>query len=413
MTSAASVQWQRQRSLAETLPAPSTLLFGAVVAWDILHVASLEVAGSTFAPETIALGALTAYALMRAALHRTSRELAAQRVLPLAKVFAVFWGCIALVWLVHGADAESAGTFVRLPVFAMYAASTALICQRRQDVLIAARAVVLAAAVLCVATVLQGLPASDVQGGTFRWGYINPLAHAVGLGVCIGYGLLATEQRRSWLRWSWLLAMACVPIYARSRGAMVAAAAGCIAVWWHCSRPQQRALWAVTYAAVATSGIALIASGMVEDLLAASGLFEQFGSSNYFRWQIVVLGARMFLADPLAGGGLGAMAHPTPDVLDGLASLPRHAIVTGDNDYARFAAECGLLGLGAIAFLALRFLRQRRIALSAAGTRAPTLPVLGSSILAFLFVLAAFENVFLDPTGWLLLGLAWACFAVK
>jgi hypothetical protein len=134
MTSAAAVHWQKQRSLAEVLPAPLPLLFGAVVAWDILHVGSFEVAGSTLAPETIALGVLTACALMRAALHRTSRELAAQHVWPLAKVFAVFWGCIALVWLVHGADAESAGTFLRLPVFLMYAASTGLVCQRRQDV---------------------------------------------------------------------------------------------------------------------------------------------------------------------------------------------------------------------------------------------------------------------------------------
>jgi hypothetical protein len=276
--------------------------------------------------------------------------------------------------------------------------------------------------VLCAATVLQGLPVSDQQGGAFRWGYVNPLAHAVGLGVCIGYAQLAAERRRSWLRCLLLVLMACVPIYARSRGAMVAAAAGCVAVWWLCSRPKQRTLWAVTYAGVATSGIALIASGMVDDLLVASGLFAQSGSSNYFRWQIVVLGTRMFLADPLAGGGLGAMANPTPDVLDGLHSLPRHAIVTGDNDYARFAGECGLLGLGAIAFLALRFWRQRRIALAGSGTtqtigsagrRVATLPVLGTAILAFLLVLAAFENVFFDPTGWLLLGLAWACFVVK
>ena len=27
--------------------------------------------------------------------------------------------------------------------------------------------------------------------------------------------------------------------------------------------------------------------------------------------------------------------------------------------------------------------------------------------------MTAFENVFLDPTGWLLLGLAWACFVVN
>ena len=94
-------------------------------------------------------------------------------------------------------------------------------------------------------------------------------------------------------------------------------------------------------------------------------------------------------------------------------AVVRNAIVTGDNDYARFAAECGLLGLGAIAFLALRFGRQRRIALAAAGRCAPALPVLGAAIVAFLFVLAAFENVFFDPTGWLLLGLAWACFVVK
>ena len=39
------------------------LLFGAVVAWDIVHVGSFEVAGSTLAPETIVLGVLSAYAL--------------------------------------------------------------------------------------------------------------------------------------------------------------------------------------------------------------------------------------------------------------------------------------------------------------------------------------------------------------